>query len=298
MPNRPIIQYDKNMNFIKRFPSQQEASKETGISEYRMLQSRKKEEPVQGYFFLFEQPVEAWHVEKICEYCGKTFLCAKQRLQNEHLFCSRECHSNYIKEQSIKYPCVICGKLVHRKPSQIKKNKYITCSSKCRAIMYSQTFQGENNHQFGLKGSKNSSWKSDERISYYGYKLIRSLEHPFKNADGFVFEHRLVAEKYLLNQYNKIIINGKEYLSPDFHVHHIDFDRLNNSVDNLYVIPKALHIKFHNSLKEIIRNEKDGRIIHINKPEHSETELKQLFFEFIENHKEELHLVFGSTGTK
>ena len=57
---------------------------------------------------------------------------------------------------------------------------------------------GEGNHQFGLKGELNSSWKSNERISHYGYMLVRCLNHPFKNCDDFVFEHRLIAEKYLL----------------------------------------------------------------------------------------------------
>ena len=60
--------------------------------------------------------------------------------------------------------------------------------------------QGENNHQFGLKGAKNSSWISDERISYYGYKLIRKLDHPFKNSDGslktFVIDSYTFEPKY------------------------------------------------------------------------------------------------------
>ena len=286
MPNRPIIQYDENKQYIKRFPSQKEASSETGISEYRMLQSRKNNIPVDGFYFFFESPLESWYIEKTCEYCGKTFQCERQRLKNKHLFCSRECSANYKKSQSKKYPCVICGKLVHRKPSQVNTTKNITCSEKCKGILSSLTMQGENNHQFGLKGAKNSSWISDERISYYGYKLIRKLDHPFKNSDGFVFEHRLVAEEYLLNEQNKINIDGKDYLSPDYHVHHIDFDRTNNDVDNLYVLPNSLHVKFHNSLDNIIRE--NGKIKTIEKPNYTKQELRELFYSFIESHKDTL----------
>ena len=62
---------------------------------------------------------------------------------------------------------------------------------------------------------------------------------------------------------DKINIDGKDYLSPDYHVHHIDFDRTNNDLDNLYVLPKSLHIKFHNSLNNIIRE--NGKIKTIEK---------------------------------
>ena len=160
--------------------------------------------------------------------------------------------------------------------------------------------KGANNSQYGLRDNKNLSWKSDEKISSYGYRLIRCLNHPFANSDGFMLEHRLIAGKFLLNNENSVKINGVLYLSPNFHVHHIDFNRLNNDKNNLYVIDKGMHIKFHNSLCEIIRNDKDGTIISIKKKIYSKEELKRLFFEFIET--DELSDTkrgdggFGSTG--
>lgn len=108
---------------------------------------------------------------------------------------------------------------------------------------------GDQNHQFGLKGSLNATWKSDERISYYGYRLIRKLDHPFKNSDDMVFEHRLVAEQYLLNESNSVDIDGKSYLSPEYDVHHIDFDRLHNTPDNLLVLTKSEHMKWHSDMR-------------------------------------------------
>jgi hypothetical protein len=112
-----------------------------------------------------------------------------------------------------------------------------------------QYMKGNGNHQYGLRGNLNSSWKSDERISYYGYKLIRCLDHPFKNCDGFVFEHRLVAEKFLLDDTNSVMIDGKLYLSPDYDVHHIDFNRLNNDPSNLLVITRSDHAQLHATLR-------------------------------------------------
>lgn len=110
-------------------------------------------------------------------------------------------------------------------------------------------YLGENNPNYGNVGSKNPLWQSDEKISPYGYKLIRVIDHPFKNCDGFMFEHRLIAEKYLLNDYNSIEINGNKYLSPEFQVHHLDFNRLNNDVNNLCVIHKTMHAKFHSQVR-------------------------------------------------
>ena len=105
---------------------------------------------------------------------------------------------------------------------------------------------GENNHQFGLKGSNNPTWKSDEKINRSGYRMIRVLDHPFKNCDGFVLEHRLVAEKYLLTDENSVIIDGKKYLDPNLEVHHIDGNRLNNSPSNLLILTHEQHRQYHN----------------------------------------------------
>jgi len=80
------------------------------------------------------------------------------------------------------------------------------------------------------------------------------LDHPFKNSDGFVFEHRLIAEEHLLDSENSIEINGKRYLSPKYVAHHINFNRLDNSVENLKVMKKEDHIRFHNSLIDRERN--------------------------------------------
>ena len=119
---------------------------------------------------------------------------------------------------------------------------------KCHYIAKKTYMSGNKNHQYGLKGELNSSWKTNERISYYGYKLIRKLNHPYANSDGFVFEHRLIAEKFLLNDKNSININGKDYLDPQYVVHHIDFDRQNNMPSNLLVMSRDAHTKMHKDL--------------------------------------------------
>lgn len=190
--------------------------------------------------------------EVICDNCGKPFQCQLWRIEKrKNIFCSKKCEGEYRKAQTpLNCVCEICGKKFHAKPCHINKGFGKFCSKECMAKDKEESMKGENNHQYGLKGNLNASWISDEKISYYGYKLIRCLDHPFKNSDDMVFEHRLIAEEYLLNDENSIEYNGEKYLSPKYTVHHIDFNRLHNEKNNLQVMPRCEHMSMHHKLKD------------------------------------------------
>lgn len=169
-----------------------------------------------------------------------------------------------IKHKEGYYNCVcpVCGKKFHRKPHALKKIKTQPCCSKDCLRKYKKVLMsGEGNHQYGLKGEKNHSWKGGVKFTNYGYILIKCYDHPFKNKGDYVFEHRLVAEKYLLNESNSIEINGKRYLSPDYVVHHINFDRADNRVENLMVVTKEEHKRIHNELNPNKRDKRTGRFM-------------------------------------
>lgn len=202
-----------------------------------------------------------------CENCGKEFECYPKRYYtSKHHCCSRECSTALMKklrEQDENYlncTCVVCGKKFHVKKSHLERYPTHTCSPECTKEQQRRRMTGENNHQYGLRGEKNASWKGGRKISSYGYVLIYDPEHPFCNGDGNVFEHRLVAEKYLLNDENSVIINGIRYLSPDYAVHHKDFNRQNNDVSNLEVMTKGEHVTLHNLTNPRERDEL-GRFI-------------------------------------
>lgn len=187
-----------------------------------------------------------------CDNCGIDIeIRHKDRMNRKNVFCCKTCEGEYRKNQSeLNVECVVCHKKMHRKPYRLTNVKYPVCSVECHNILNSTIYQKDGNPNYGNRGSKNPIWKSDEKISYYGYRLIRCLDHPFVNCDGFVFEHRLIAEQYLLNDENSVIVNGHKYLSPDYIVHHIDFDRLNNDVENLSVMQLREHTVLHCSLKK------------------------------------------------
>lgn len=187
-----------------------------------------------------------------CDYCGKEFVCQhKERLDHVHHFCSKVCEGAYKKQHNPNWiPCAVCGTLTYVKPSVQNSKHPHCCSNKCLAKLREDIYRGENNPNFGNRGNKNPIWKSDSRISSYGYILVRRPDHPFANCDGFVFEHRLVAEQFLLTDENSVEIDGKKYLSPRYDVHHIDGDKQNNNPSNLQVLTKGEHRHLHALLKQ------------------------------------------------
>ena len=76
----------------------------------------------------------------------------------------------------------------------------------------------------------------------YKYKRIFVPGHPTANADGWMKEHRYIAEKKL----------GRLLKSEEV-VHHIDGDKFNNNSDNLMIFKtNADHAAFHKGCKAIL----------------------------------------------
>lgn len=202
-----------------------------------------------------------------CDLCGKEFECSPSRYNNNKTHCcSKECSRILAKKNRENDPaylnctCAVCGKKFHRKQFHINRFNTICCSKECGKKIRSDRMIGEKNHQYGLKGNMNSSWVSDRRISPYGYIMIRSINHPFRNSDDFVFEHRLVAEEYLLTDENSVEVDGKMYLKEEYVVHHKDGNKQNNDVSNLVVMTKGEHSRLHNQTTQRDRDS-NGRFI-------------------------------------
>lgn len=159
------------------------------------------------------------------------------------------------KDEWFNMVCPICGKRFHLKPSAVKRFKIHYCSKDCHNKAKKEYMKGSGNHQYGLKGNKNASWQSDIKETRYGYIAIRNLSHPFRNKGGFVLEHRLVAEKFLLTKDNSVCIGGIMYLKPEYEVHHINFDRKDNRKENLIVLTHKQHKIIHNRLNPNKRDE-------------------------------------------
>lgn len=93
--------------------------------------------------------------------------------------------------------------------------------------------------QWDRTGENNPFWRGG-RVNHSGYVRVLSPDHPNKDKHGYVFEHRLVAEKML----------GR-YLLPTEAVHHINHVRDDNRPENLKVMDSRDHWKLHKT--EIVK---------------------------------------------
>ena len=188
-------------------------------------------------------------------------------------FCSYKCYEKWLMwNKKPNCCCEVCGKPMYMKKYRLKKVKnWITCSKQCSNELRKKTMSGENNHQYGLTGDKNASFKGSEIISEFGYILSYSPGHPFPHDKTYrgarVFKHRLVVEEnyYLFDRKYFIEIKGKFYLKPEYVVHHINEIKADNRIENLQVLTISEHTKLHNNRKKIIRSPSSGRIIGVEK---------------------------------
>ena len=180
-----------------------------------------------------------------CEVCGKAFqvpLCRALTAKT----CSNECAvivRAKSRERKVKCICEHCGK-VFDVPQSVAKRK-VYCSRECQYA--SDKFRTEQRGRF--LGNKNPMWKGGTIQHSGGYMCKHIPEHPFA-SNGYVFKHRLRIEEWLREEDpdSKYLIRMGDnlYLSPDYVVHHLDWNRKNNRRRNLIVCSSSVHGKIHN----------------------------------------------------
>lgn len=203
----------------------------------------------------------------LCKQCGTPVLTRVSDKMGD--FCSWKCYERWQKfNHAPNCCCKICGKPFYVKPSRLNKRKYgVTCSTKCGIELRRKFSTGKNNHQYGLVGAMNSSFKSGAVKTNYGYLLEYVPGHPFphdcSNKTIRVYQHRLVVERnyQLFPQEAFIVINGKHYLKKEYAVHHINEVKTDNRIENLQVMTKGEHSRLHCKQNKIIRDTTNGRII-------------------------------------
>lgn len=130
-----------------------------------------------------------------CIICGKEGYPTNPSKFPEK-FCSYHCYAIWMKfNKEPNCKCVVCGKDMYLKPYLIKRAKNgVVCSEECNKKNRSNLMSGEGNHQFGLKGSLNSSFKSELRKTSRGYYTVSKPDHPYA-VNGRVLQHRLIVEE-------------------------------------------------------------------------------------------------------
>lgn len=202
-------------------------------------------------------------IKKICLNCGKEFEIPHWR-ENTAKYCSPKCRDESRKKEP-NCICEICGKEFHLKPSQLKKYNHHCCSTECLNKLKSILYTREGNHQYGLKGELNSSFKGNEILkNNNGLIEIRVYDpsHPYCDKNGRVLKHRLIVEKNykIFDKKYFETINGRVVLKRSSHVHHLNEDHSDNRIDNLIPVTRSEHRIIHNLGIEIIRDPTNGKI--------------------------------------
>ena len=118
----------------------------------------------------------------------------------------------HVKARKIALPCAGCGVVQMRNPSQVSKSGNVYCK-RCK----------------GSSGENHYRWKEGQHLSDDGYRLV------LVNG-SYLREHRVVWE----NANHACLIPGSQAA-----IHHIDYDKLNNTPDNLLLFSNEEHGRFH-----------------------------------------------------
>jgi hypothetical protein len=90
------------------------------------------------------------------------------------------------------------------------------------------------------KGPNTSRWKGG-RSNWHGYVRVLAPSHPAAWADGYIAEHRLIAEKVL----------GR-YLKPTEAIHHVNGIKNDNRNENLVICQdNAYHKLLHKRQRQM-----------------------------------------------
>ena len=167
-----------------------------------------------------------------CNECGKNVEKSTSKVNEaikygRNLYCSKECAQKH-RLIKIQCKCAFCEAELIRTPSEIKKSKTgnVFCNKSCAASFNNSHFRtGENNPNW-----KGGTYKS----SNYARLAFRSYEHICTNC-GFDQEAALV-------------------------VHHIDYNRNNDELDNLMILCSNCHYLVHYGNLEITEELKQNRL--------------------------------------
>lgn len=183
-----------------------------------------------------------------CEVCGSDFTVPPSRKETAKT-CSHACAVSFraeARKRRSTLNCKQCGRAFEVPTCHVARRVY--CSSTCREanpeIKAAKTAR---------TGEKNAYWRGGVSMRHDGYRYALARWHPYASPSGYVLEHRLVMERWLLQNdpASRFLTytDGHLVLSPKFEVHHKDENRVNNDISNLECLTPSEHKALHNKRK-------------------------------------------------
>jgi len=195
-----------------------------------------------------------------CKICGKEI---KHSSFQKRVTCSKTCQSEYYKNKlkgknnpnyrhgkTIENRCADCGVLIDHRSIYCN-----TCRGKNTSKEGHRFYGGHHSEKtkklIGQKSKEKFTETYLEKIrekhkgmkkrTLNGYILINDYEHPNRDSQNNVLEHVLVMTEYL----------GRALTDKEI-IHHIDGNRKNNKLENLYLSPsRSSHMKTHQSFNQL-----------------------------------------------
>lgn len=178
-----------------------------------------------------------------CVQCGSDFKVPQCRAKTAST-CSHACavvQRGKSIERKVELICKGCGETFSVPRCHGDRRAY--CTYECREA-HSVTKE----RKASKVGEANGSWKGGRVDHSDGYKQVASPGHPYL-VNGYLLEHRKVMEDWLLanDPTSEFLteVDGRLVLSRDYHVHHKDFIKSNNAIENLRCMTPAAHRALH-----------------------------------------------------
>lgn len=183
--------------------------------------------------------------------CGEFALPGKRYVYTHHLRGQKRSPETVAKIRVAKL-----GSLnpAYGKPARNRKppRPLTDCACQCGRVAPRGRRYITGHNSRGVRSARYRGW-----IRFQGYIKIDARDHPFSDRDGYVLEHRLVAEEHLRDEDPGgpylVRLGNKLYLRPEIVVHHIDGVKDNNDRANLMPMTRKEHTALHHAQGDILR---------------------------------------------
>lgn len=172
-----------------------------------------------NHLFCCRRCYELWQrtsLRKKCDFCGKIISVKPSREDNnktKKFFCSYACRGKYFRIR-VSSTCLVCGKSIERTPGQVRCGGGKFCSRGCQREYYS--------------GEKSVFWAGGKWENPYVKGWNNKLREKIRIREGYKCFLCGVPQRECMG---KLI------------VHHINYDKSNNSERNLVALCRRCHGK-------------------------------------------------------